>query len=640
MTRDIPSGLLALKKILEGTSASTGQVFFEQLVKSLAEILNVHGVWVTEYLPEQHRLRAFAFWLDKGFVPEYEYDVEGTPCEPVVQNPGICHIPEKVIELFPKDPDLPSVGAVSYMGLALRDAEGKTQGHLALLDNKKMEEMPEVFAIFRIFAARAEAELLRVRSERALRDNEQKLDRLLNGTTESIFELDEDLRLIQANQAALKTFGLETRTLRNLRLVDLFTPESSSKVLKSILMLRESMTYPISSWVQGRQTAITRSGKEFPVEVHFSKYHYAQRPYFAVFIRNREEVEQAREQILKLDLEAIQLRERIKADYFEDIIGSSRAIQESTGMVEQVAPTDSTVLILGETGTGKELFARAIHKRSRRSEQQLICINCAALPPDVIESELFGHEKGAFTGATSSRKGKFLLANKGTLFLDEIGELPLLLQAKLLRVIQEGEFDPVGSSAPVRVDVRIIAATNRDLTMESAAGRFREDLFYRLNVFPIRVPPLRDRENDVILLANAFIDKFSKKTGRKFASLQEESIQAILHYHWPGNVRELQNLVERALIVSRDDTINLSVILQNLSHSTHEKDDPSENGLPFVLTDDAFRKLEKENILRALKQTGWRVSGKNGAAELIGVPATTLYSRMQKYDIGKTLASD
>jgi PAS domain S-box-containing protein len=637
MGRDIPSGLLALKKIVEGTSASTGQEFFEQLVKNLAEILNVHGVWVTEYLPDQHRLRAFAFWLANGFVPEYEYDVEGTPCEPVVQNQGICHIPDKVIQLFPKDPDLPPLGAVSYMGLALRDADGRTLGHLAMLDNKKMVEIPEAFAIFRIFAARAEAELRRVRSERALRDNEQKLDRLLNGTTESIFELDENLRLVQANQAALKTFGLNARSFRNLRLIDLFTRDSASKVLKSVQLLKESRAYPLSNWVQGRQMAITGAGKEFPVEVHFSKYQYDQRPYFAVFIRNRQEVEQAREQIRKLDLETLQLRERIKADYFEDIIGNSQAIQEATGLVEQVAPTDSTVLIHGETGTGKELFARAIHKRSRRHEQQLISINCAALPPDVIESELFGHEKGAFTGASSSRKGKFLLADKGTLFLDEIGELPLQLQAKLLRVIQEGEFDPVGSSSPVRVDVRIIAATNRDLARESAEGRFREDLYYRLNVFPIRVPPLRERKDDVILLTNAFIEKFARKTGRKFASLQSDSVNAMLQYNWPGNVRELQNLVERALIVSNDGFIDLSGILQNLSHASHKQGDSSPDGNPLILTDEEIRKLEKENLIKALKQAGWRVSGRNGAAALIGVPATTLYSRMQKYGIGKSL---
>jgi transcriptional regulator with GAF, ATPase, and Fis domain len=297
--------------------------------------------------------------------------------------------------------------------------------------------------------------------------------------------------------------------------------------------------------------------------------------------------------------------------------------------VEQVAASDTTVLIRGETGTGKELFAQAIHKRSKRQNKTLITLNCAALPAELVESELFGHVKGAFTGAVVAREGRFLLADGGTIFLDEIGELPLPLQAKLLRVIQEGEFEPVGSSKTQRVNVRIIAATHRDLEQEIEQGKFRQDLFYRLNVFPIDVPPLRERGDDVILLAEAFLKKFAKRSALPVFQLDEAGKQKLLSYHWPGNVRELQNIIERCIITSQSGKLNLFSLLSSIPRPTAG----FSAGDDRIYTEQEMTEMEKNNIIKALELTNWKVSGEDGAAALLQIPPTTLNSRITKLGI-------
>jgi transcriptional regulator with GAF, ATPase, and Fis domain len=285
-------------------------------------------------------------------------------------------------------------------------------------------------------------------------------------------------------------------------------------------------------------------------------------------------------------------------------------------------------LIFGETGTGKELVAKEVHQMSFRKDKPFIAINCAALPSELIESELFGHVKGAFTGATETREGRFLLADKGTIFLDEIGELPLALQAKLLRVIQEGEFEPVGSSTTKKVDVRIIAATHRDLKKAVMNSQFREDLFYRLNVFPLHVPPLRDRDGDIILLATAFLNKYSQRMGRKSVSLNEVDKHILRNYSWPGNVRELQNVIERAVITSAHGKLNISPEFgQGASHKNKPGD------IERVFTYEEMKRMETENLILALKLTGGKVFGANGAAKILGLPPTTLNSKLKKLEI-------
>jgi transcriptional regulator with GAF, ATPase, and Fis domain len=323
----------------------------------------------------------------------------------------------------------------------------------------------------------------------------------------------------------------------------------------------------------------------------------------------------------QLEEETIYLREEIKLNSnFEEIISNSESFRKVLKRVEQVAATDSTVLIQGETGTGKELVARALHNNSTRSKKSLVTVNCAALPPEMIESELFGHEKGAFTGAYKLKVGRFELAHQGTIFLDEIGELPLNLQTKLLRVLQEGEFQRLGNPNTIKIDARVIAATNRDLQKAIRNGDFREDLYYRLNVFPIEVPPLRERKEDIPLLVRHFISKYSAKTGKQFKETSQKVMDRLMDYNWPGNIRELENIIERAVIVCEGNRITMG----NWIPENHKGDDNT------LLT---LEENERKHILRALKTTNWRVSGKRGAARLLGMKRTTLQARMKKLGI-------
>ena len=321
----------------------------------------------------------------------------------------------------------------------------------------------------------------------------------------------------------------------------------------------------------------------------------------------------------RLEAENLYLRDQIDIEYkHEEIIGQSPAIRKVLQQVEQVAHTDSTVLILGETGTGKELMARAIHNLSGRRTRAMIKLNCAALPATLIEAELFGREKGAYTGAMSTQIGRFEAANGSTIFLDEIGELPLELQSKLLRVLQESQFERLGSPKPITVDVRVIAATNRNLAQEVKEGRFREDLYYRLNVFPISVPPLRERREDISALVRAMVQEFGKLLGKTIERIPKKNMDALESYHWPGNIRELRNLVERGMILSNGTTLVV---------------DLPESVAPATSPPMSFEDMEQLHILRIMELTGWRVRGKNGAAEILKVKPTTLDAKMKKLGI-------
>jgi chemotaxis protein methyltransferase CheR len=354
----------------------------------------------------------------------------------------------------------------------------------------------------------------------------------------------------------------------------------------------------------------------------------------AELITAREEAEASRRiaeaalieiQTLKdqLEIERAYLQEEIKLEYnHENIIGQSDAINYVFYKIEQIAETDTTVLVLGETGTGKELAARAIHGLSRRKGRALFKMNCAALPSNLIESELFGHEKGAFTGAHSRRLGRFEVADGATLFLDEIGELPMELQPKLLRVIQDGEFERLGSSNTLRVDVRVIAATNRRLEEEVRRGNFREDLWYRLNVFPITMPPLRERIDDIPLLAAFYVEKISKRLGKSIRIIPMIVMDALQKYTWPGNIRELENVLERGVISSSGPKLRLV-------------DELKGTGKDLRFPDQTLADVEREYIIQVLKEVNWKVGGKNSAAEILGLDRSTLRARMRKLDIRK-----
>jgi transcriptional regulator with GAF, ATPase, and Fis domain len=343
---------------------------------------------------------------------------------------------------------------------------------------------------------------------------------------------------------------------------------------------------------------------------------------------------EAERKIESLTVEAEYLREELNQLIGADeIIGRSEALLRVLNDVKEVAGTDATVLISGETGTGKELIARAIHLASTRRAKPLIKVNCAAIPAMLMESEFFGHEQGAFTGATKKRDGRFALAHGGSIFLDEIGELPIDLQPKLLRVIQEGEFEPVGSSQTRKVDVRLIAATNRDLEKLVRDSHFREDLFYRLNVYPIQLPPLRERRNDIALLATAFARKFARRMGRRFEPLSDDCVKRLQAYNWPGNVRELQNIIERAVITSRDGRLNLDRALPESVNAMATALAADNSIVQRVRTAKELEELERNNIIAALKVAEWKIAGEKGAAQLLGVKPTTLSSRMKALNI-------
>ncbi len=331
------------------------------------------------------------------------------------------------------------------------------------------------------------------------------------------------------------------------------------------------------------------------------------------------EIEQLNSQ---LQAESAYLQEEIKFDHnFENIIGNSDALKYVLYRVSEVASTDAPVLILGETGTGKELIARAVHNASSRNKNALVKVNCANLSAALVENELFGHEKGAFTGADSRRIGRFQLADKATLFLDEISEIPIDLQAKLLRVLQDGEFEPVGSSKTVKTDVRLIAASNRSLDDEVSAGRFRSDLLYRINVFPITMPPLRHRKEDIPLLVQWFVDKFNRKMGKRISSIPVSLIKHLQTYDWPGNIRELENVIERAVITSKNTVLTLAEKLT------------ANSSKPAVKSNQTLAEVERNHILKTLEATDWKIEGKNGAAQMLGLAHSTVRSRMKKLGI-------
>ena len=333
----------------------------------------------------------------------------------------------------------------------------------------------------------------------------------------------------------------------------------------------------------------------------------------------------------QLEDENVFLRRELEVSHgFADIVGESDALKYVLHRLEQVAETDATVVIEGETGVGKELVARAIHRRSLRAERPFITVDCGTLPPSLIESELFGHERGAFTGATTLRRGRFELADGGTVFLDEVGDLPLDLQVKLLRVLQEGEINRIGASRPRSVDVRVIAATNRNLELEVQAGRFREDLFYRLHVYPITVPPLRDRREDIPLLVEHFVRRHASAMGKDIETVRGDAMHRLTEYDWPGNVRELENVLERSVILSSGPQLNVHAGFE-ISRPGKPPSVPASNeaSLPLDV-------VERNHIMTVLESTDWRIEGNDGAAARLGLKPSTLRSRMKKHQIRRT----
>jgi transcriptional regulator with GAF, ATPase, and Fis domain len=339
---------------------------------------------------------------------------------------------------------------------------------------------------------------------------------------------------------------------------------------------------------------------------------------------SEKELENALHQLTELkqqiEAENIYLKEELKLEgSYDEIVGASKSLSKVLKQVEQVAKTDSTVLVLGETGTGKELIALAVHDASDRKNKPLVKVNCSALPSDLIESELFGHEKGAFTGAINRKIGRFELANGGTIFLDEIGDLPIDLQTRLLRVLQESEFERLGGETTIKVDVRVIAATNRNLEKRVLENKFRQDLYYRLNVFPIKCPPLRDRLGDIPSLVNHFVNKYNHKVNHKIKTVNQKTIERLIQYNWPGNIRELEHVIERAVIINQGKQLRLGNWFADSSTQNVVSDELS-----------TLEVMERNHIKKVLEKTNWKIRGRQGAAEILGLKPTTLESRMKK----------
>ena len=616
----------ALRAILEGTSRSTGVVFFQNLVRHLASALGVNFAFIAEFDGAPTRVRTLAFWGRDRIRENIDFELAGTPCEDVARG-GLCHHPRGVREQFPNDWQLVHLEIESYLGVPLFDGEGRVLGHLAVFDERPMPSEPRRLFIFRIFAARAAVELERLRVEQQLVESERRYRELYEEAPNAYVAIDSDRRLLSVNHRATQLLDVPADELVDQPVLPLFADTAAGKPLAEEALRAGFDGREISGWELEMRR---RDGSPLWVNVWMRPLPEADGRIPAVHSiwvditdRVRAEAERA-----SLQQQNFYLQEEIKSVHnFEEIVGRSPALLEVLDKVSRVAPTDATALITGETGTGKELIARAIHSHGRRAAKPLIKLNCAALPAGLIESELFGHEKGAFTGALARRIGRFELADGGSLFLDEVGDLPLETQAKLLRVLQEREIERVGGGASIPIDVRIIAATNRDLLEAVRAGAFREDLYYRLSVFPIALPPLRERADDIPLLVRFLVDKFATRAGRRLDGVSPETMRRLVAYRWPGNIRELENVLERAVILATGPTLDFEVDAELAADPDVPAGDPSDSSLEAV---------ERRHIVSVLRQTRWVIEGPRGAAQVLGLHPNTLRSRLKKMGIARS----
>jgi formate hydrogenlyase transcriptional activator len=686
-----------IRAVMGGTALAAGADFFPALVRHLANALRVQHAFVAECTNiQKSRVRTLAFWSGQSLADNVEYDLAGTPCEAVIGGATAVH-PDDVQRSFPQDRDLATLGARSYLGLPLVAASGEILGHLAVLNDAPLREDDVTTAVLRTFAARAAMELERLRATTEIAALNQKLQRaadrartllainnavVLNLTRDALFQaIVTALRpVIRFNRSTIFLYDEKRQILKLVAAesdvpsdhfvpgfeLALDTSHAGWTFLHQRPFFRPDLAlkrqYPgeevlygegfrslivVPLIIRGKSIGTLNLGSQRPMEYGEPEAELLQEVanQLALAIENMREYEEIGRLKAELERENIYLREEILGEHnFEEIVGSSAAVNAVLHTVDRVAPTDTTVLILGETGTGKELVARAIHSRSSRHKQPLVKVNCGAIAAGLIESELFGHVKGAFTGALERRTGRFELADRGTIFLDEVGELPLEMQVKLLRVLQEQEFEPVGSSRTAKVDVRVIAATNRDLEDEVAAGRFRADLYYRLNVLPIRVPPLRERQTDIPQLVMFFIQRHAKRIGRAVEGVSRDSMDRLTRYGWPGNVRELENVIERALVLSRGGVLDVGRdFLPSLSADAPPP--PSQvvpMPPPTVLPagTGTLEDIERAHIAATLERTGWVIEGPRGAARILDMHPNTLRSRMKKLGLQRTTRHD
>ncbi len=634
-----PGDLAALRQIVEGTATHVGDAFFPALVTHLAGVMESRYSFVAEFAGAG-RVRTLAYWTPGGHAPSIEWDVAGTPCEEVVQG-KLCHHPSGVSNRFPDDRPLVELGIESYLGVPLLAPDGTHLGHLCVFDPAPMPLEPQKLALFHIFAARAGAELARLRLERALAESEERFRDLFDEAPIAYVHEDLDSCFIRANRTAIRTLGITPDEVPS-TVGKSFAPDTPEA--------QRRMQEAFESIGRGADTSgvvleLRRKDNGAPLWIQWwsrpdPSGRYTRTMFLDITERVLLEQEQAR-----LHAQNLYLREEIQSVHnFEEIVGRSAGLVRVLEDVEQVAPTDTSVLITGETGTGKELIARAIHSNSQRQGKPLIKLNCAALSTNLVESELFGHEKGAFSGAIARRIGRFELAHGGTIFLDEIGDVPLEMQVKLLRVLQEREFERVGGNTPIRCDVRVIAATNRDLPKAMRAGRFGEDLDSRRCVFAVQLPPLRERSGDIVLLVQFFLTKFAARIGKRIDAVSRETMSRLMDYSWPGNVRELENVIERAVILSRGAELEVDPGLLPAAPPPRAEPapphlEPAKESKSNTADGSASARLEaveREHILATLRASEWRIEGKHGAAARLGLNPSTLRSRIKKLGITRS----
>jgi len=509
--------------------------------------------------------------------------------------------------------------AESYLAIPLINSSGNVLGHLGVIDDKPMPIASPDLSIFKIFGARAGAELERKGVEEALRESEKRFQLFMDNSPAIAFIKDEEGRYVYLNKTAKQRFQTELVDWQGKTDFDIWPAETAKQLHENDLavLAGNQTTERIETVLQDDGLHQWLSFK-FPIQEGSGRRFVGG---MAIDITERKRAEAA---LSKLQLENVYLQEEIKTEYnFEEIVGTSAPIKKVFHTVEQVAGTDTAVLILGETGTGKELITRALHNLSPRKNKPLIKVNCTALPTGLIESELFGHEKGAFTGAVARKIGRFELADGGTIFLDEIGDIPQEVQVKLLHVLQEQEFERVGGTQTIKVDVRVIAATNRDLRKAVEENAFRADLYYRLNVFPIHLPPLRERQEDIGLLVQYFVNKYMVKMGKRIAEIEQEAMRRLSAYPWPGNIRELEHIIERAVILSSGPTLEIAEEFLPSSTLSYGKGEES-------LT---LEEVERGHIVKTLEETRGVVDGPKGAAKILKLHPNTLRGRIQRLGI-------
>jgi len=621
---DLAKTSAALREIVEGVEAKVGEQFFPALVQQLAKALDVEYAFVSEFCADRSKVRTLAFWAADRFLDNFEYAIAGTPCERVLAG-ELYHCREQVSDRFPTHKhELDELGVQSYLAIPVTNVSGRVLGHLAVMGRRRMELEQLDLSVFRVFGQRVGAELERMQMDAMLKENEQRLRDLFDEAPIAYVHEGLDTRFIRANKTAMKSLGITQDQVEGTYGKTLIpdTPDAQQRLKAALDAIGKGID------TSGVVLELRRKDDGKPLWIRWWSRPDSGGAYTRTMFIDITEQVLAEQEKARLEAQNVYLQEEIKGTHnFEELIGGSTSLKKVLKNVERVAPTDSTVLITGETGTGKELIARAIHNLSPRKDRALVKVNCAAIPAGLIESELFGHEKGAFTGALTKKICRFEVADKRTIFLDEIGELRLDLQSKLLRVLQEGEFERVGGTQTFKVNVRVIAATNRDLEQLSKSGQYRPDLYYRLNVFPIHLPALREREGDIPLLAQYFVRKFAANFGKKITKISERMMSALQRYPWPGNIRELEHVIERAVILSEGPELEP---IEWLSASS---------GKPGTTKSLTLEEMERQHIIDVLEQTNWRVSGPKGAAAILDLKPTTLEARMKKLGIERQTKS-